>query len=168
MPNFLLEIWISGRCPLLCPVRRLGRRAGEVGSQLLVIRNGLMNLPLYLSERRAGVNAGFAELLRFLRLFVYACIFAEDWLIEDKFISLEKEDILFDPADFSAKLVLREEAAEGRFVPRFIDLCSKLPANADLIAEKLLKTEAEALMDKKALLRFLAAWEYEISACLRH
>ncbi|NMA93646.1 MAG: hypothetical protein GX975_03185 [Clostridiales bacterium] len=168
MPGFLLEIWISGRCPLLCTARRLGARAGEGGPQILVIREGLMNLPLYLSERRAGVNAGIAELLKLLRLFVSSCILAEDWLIEDKFISLEGEDILFDPSGPSPKLVLRDSAAEGRFVPRFAQLCSELPANADLIAEKLIQADAEALMDKRALLSFLAAWEYEISACLRH
>ncbi len=163
MPDFLIELWISGRCPMLCPARSLGTEPGGDGTRVLIIRDGLMNLPLYLAGRRTGVNAGFAELLKLLRLFVSACIYAEDWLIEDKFISLEKEDILFDLYDLSPKLVLRDTAAKGRFAPRLAELCLNLPCNADLIAEKLLSTDGELMMDKRALLGFLAAWEYEIS-----
>lgn len=139
--------------------------------QMTAAVSGLFHLRTFLTaqnspgERSDGNLHLFKEVLGWLRRILEALDLAEEYLIPFDSIGLELDFIYFETRKGRALLLLNP--SEKGFIERLQLLCMEIfsmdpRSNADVIAERLLRVNAECLLDRKAVLRLLSSWEYEL------
>ncbi|MDD4445403.1 MAG: hypothetical protein PHC36_06295 [Eubacteriales bacterium] len=165
---YKLEVLRRGCCPALAEA---SLRENSECLDISVHAAGLFHVSTYLDslcgnciEHRLK-NGMIPEVLGWLRRITEAIDTLEEYLIFEEDVSLCLSDLYFEAERGSARLLLKPSGV--RLIEGLSRLCGEIhrqypESNADLVARRLRERNAVQLMDRRALLAFLSAWECEL------
>ena len=159
MPPYMLDLWRSGRCPLLVPAAFYEER-GTL--RVRVLPEGLVSAASYAAACPDGVEGSFCLLLSMLASAALAFRDLQLWLADPEYISLDPRDLFYDREKGQGMLALQAERDGRPFLERFCGLCRGLGAGGSLIAERLEAASSSAVLEERETAAFLSAWQRQI------
>ena len=161
MPDHMLALWRSGRCPFLVPAS-----FWESPDRLRIRLDaeGLVQVASYAAVCPDGLEDGFCLLLTSLASAARAFASLQQWLADPAYISLDPSLLFFDRDKGSSLLMFSDSPDNRPFLARFSDLCRGLGPSGALIAERLEEAGRSVRMEEQGTARFLEKWLLQILA----
>ncbi|MBO5517281.1 MAG: hypothetical protein J6A42_04240 [Firmicutes bacterium] len=155
MPEYMLTLWKSGKCPYLLPARFWEE---EGGLRVQFDAEGLLHVPSYAAACPDGIGEGFFLLLEALASACLAFSSLQQWLADPAYIALDARFLFFD-REKGQSLLTFSDCPDGRpFLTRFADLCRGLGSGGALIGERLEEAGKSIRMEERRTAQFLLKW----------
>lgn len=159
MPEYMMRLWRSGRCPYLLPAA-FYEEEGSLRCRFLT--EGLTQMQPYAFSCPDGMEDSFFLLLSALESAAFAFGQLQLWLADPAYISLAPQTLYYDRYKQQSVLSFTIQGDSRPFSVRFQELCSGLGEGGKLIGERLQAFGAGLDLQEKQAAAFLRTWQQQI------
>lgn len=155
MPDHMLALWKSGKCPFLLPARFWEE---EGGLRVQFEAEGLLHVASYAAACPDGLEEGFCLVLDALASAALAYASLQQWLADPAYIALDARFLFYD-REKRRSLLTFSDCPDGRpFLTRFADLCRGLGSGGALIGDRLEEAGKSVRMEERRTALYLEKW----------